>query len=61
MLCLHCTVGVVVVVAVGHVSDSRWCEIDDGLMVFFYEFEQVVPNWQRSVIMNRTKRSIILE
>lgn len=51
MLCLHCTVDDVVV------NDSRWCEIDDGSMVFFCEFEQVVPNWQRSVIMNRMRRS----
>lgn len=56
VLCLHCTVDVVVVVAV---NDNRWCEIDDGLMGFSYGFEQVVPNWQLSVIMNRMMRSVI--
>lgn len=53
MLCLHCTVDVVVVVC-----DSRWCEIDDELMVSFCVFEQVAPDWQLSTIMNLMKRSV---
>lgn len=56
MLCLHCTVDAVF--AAG--SDSRWCEIDDALMVFFYGFEQVVPDWRLSTTTNLTKRSGIL-
>lgn len=56
MLCLHCTVDS------DDVRHCRRCEIDGELTVHsFYEFEQVVPDWQRLIIMNRMKRSTIGE